>query len=79
MSLPFSSSSSSGRRKRRRKSKKRRRRSRGRGEGGGENCHHHASFSLPTFLSFIDTALSFEELKLLVGLRQNIRELKRKG
>lgn len=51
----------------------------GAGEGEreeGENCHHHASFSLQHFCLFIDTTLSFAELKLLVGLRQNIRELK---
>ena len=43
----------------------------GAGEGEreeAENCHHHASFSLQHFCLFIDTTLSFVELKLLVGL-----------
>lgn len=51
----------------------------GAGEGEreeAENCHHHASFSLQHFCLFIDTTLSFVELKLLVGLQQNNRELK---
>ena len=51
----------------------------GAGEGEreeAENCHHHASFSLQHFCLFIPTTLSFVELKLLVGLQQNNRELK---